>query len=625
MSQQAADVYDNAFYDNNVYGHALSLLSKHRVRSRAGEVHVDLGCGYGRIAEPLTAELGLTYIGVDADEGGLASLRQRGFEAHQLCLGEEEKTFEALRGILDGRTIASMTMLDTLEHLVDGDAVLRVINRLAAQYTALVVISVPNVAHSDIGFKLALGRWDYTEVGLLDHTHRRLFGSEMLGRVFRSTGLYPVDTNDVRSTVSDQHFPADHPALARGSELHSYLAYLREGSGRGADVNQFVWLCAAGRSSVAESFLRPATAPQRPFLSAVMRTQGRRMHTLTEALTALAGQTDTDFEVIVVGHRLALDEQKAVERAIEDCPEWLRAKSRLVLVHSGNRTRPLNEGFAVAAGRYIAILDDDDMPFGHWVETFRALDRESPGRLLRAVAVCQEVGTIAIADQPGLRAFGKMKCNYPERFDFVDHLRENYTPPVSVAFPRGVFHDLGLQFDELLTTTEDWDYILRTAAIVGTTSSPEITGIYRWWPKDENSRTVHPKEEWQRNHFRIFEKLDDIPVMFPRGTTGRIRSLLDVFDQAQQRVSMLAHAEAALAEAEERIARLEEVTAILESTSWLVTSPLRLLARLVEGRPAADYAQIWKYSASQLEELARAMRRSTSWRVSAPLRWLRGG
>lgn len=611
---QAEGLYDNPYYYNNVYGHALALLSRHWPRTSEPRVHLDVGCGYGRIAEPLSAELGVTYVGVDANVGGLQSLRSRGFEAHRLWLAGEEETYLALQRVVGDRQLASISMLDTLEHLADGNAILAAIRRLAVQHAALVVISVPNVTHRDIGFRLAFGRWDYTEEGLLDHTHLRLFGPEMLQRVLQHAGLYAFDQNDIRVAESDQHFPADHPALARGTELHGYLSWLRQGAGGASDVNQFVRICAPGRPGLAAPFLRPGAELQPPFLSVVMRTQGKRPHTMEEALTGLAGQSDDDFEVIVVGHRLEFERQKRVERIIEDSPNWLRAKCRLLLVDDGNRTRPLNEGFAAARGRYIAILDDDDLPFGNWVETFRKLDGQAPGRLLRASVVRQDVTTIEVAGLPGLRAVDSPKRVYPSTFDLFDHLRTNHTPPVSVAFPRGVFHDLRFRFDETLTTTEDWDFIMRTALVAGVVCSPEITAIYRWWPKDESSRTVHSTEEWQRNHRRILEKMDEMPTVFPAGTIGRIRSLLDVCDHCH---CMPEDKDA------ERARRIGDVTAILASTSWQITAPLRLLARAL-GRPAADYSRISSLGAGDLRELAQALRQSTSWRLSAPLRRLRG-
>ncbi len=610
MTQQADHLYDNAFYHDNVYGHALALLRRTRGDAACGRIHLDIGCGYGRIAEPLTAELGLTYVGTDGDERSVDALRTRNFEAHHLWLGEEEATFAAFERIVAGRPLASISMLDTLEHLTDGDATLRAISRLAQRHAALVVISVPNVTHADIGFRLAFGRWDYTEAGLLDHTHMRLFGPEVLDRVLRHAGLYPIESNDVLITKSDQHFPADHPALARGTLLHSMLMGLRTQAGGAATVNQFLRLCAPGRPVQDDAFLRPGgDAAARPLLSVVMRTQGKRLHTLVEALTALAGQTDTDFEVLVVGHRLSLDHQKAVERAIEDSPGWLRNKCRLIRVDDGNRTRPLNEGFAAADGRYIAILDDDDMPFGHWVETFRTLDQKYPGRLLRAATVRQDVVNITIGGLLGLRATGPLQRVYAQSFDLLRHLHENQTPPVSLAFPRGAFHDLGIRFDERLTTTEDWDYLLRVAAVVGVASTPEITSIYRWWPTNESSRTVHSQEEWERNHNAILAKLDAMPLLCPPGTARRVCMLLD-------------EAEARSDPAPERLARLREVQEIFNSTSWRITAPVRLLGRIL-GKPAANPDVIWHIDSTQLVDLAAALRRSTSWRITAPIRRLR--
>ncbi len=636
MSYQPPGTYDNAYASTNVLGHSVELLRRHRTAGPADALHLDVGCGFGHIAEPIAAELGRTYVGVDFDELGLASLRARGFEAHHLVLSGDEATYEALKTIIAGRRLASITMIDTMEHLADGDAVLRAIGRIAAEASALFVLSVPNIAHDDVGFKLALGRFDYTPAGLLDRTHVRLFSADLVDRVLRSSGFYEFDRYDVVMAESDQCFPQTHPALARGTQLHAYLRELRANSNPYAHVNQFVRICAPAAPAQVLTHVEPANDATRPFLSVVVRTQGKRPHTLTEVLTALAGQSDDDFEVLVVGHRLTVERQLIVERIIADCPTWLREKCTLLRVDDGNRTRPLNEGFGAAQGRYIAIMDDDDLPFGHWVETFKTLAEQSPGRLLRAACVRQFVDTVTIQGKPGLRAVDKLDRTFPSDFDYVAHLRMNFTPNHCLAFPRGVFHDLGMRFDETLTTTEDWDYIMRVASVVGTVSSPEITSIYRWWQSSESSRTLHGQDEWQGNYRRILQKMDDRPMLMPRGTTARIRELLDQRDAAAAGQPAPIHAvdaqaaglavqqvlAGALAAEAERVHRLREVVLILESTSWRITRPFRTVAQIL-GRPRVNYDRIWNCGAAELTEIAVSLRRSTSWRLAQPLRMLR--
>ncbi|HJS87638.1 MAG TPA: methyltransferase domain-containing protein [Acetobacteraceae bacterium] len=625
---QRPDLYDNAYAYDNVYGHAVALLVRHRPQRLDG-IHLDVGCGFGRIAEAIRDELGLSYVGCDAEEAGLASLRARGFEARTVQLSGEAATGAALREIVGKRRLASISILDTLEHLDDPAATCRALRSLAHEHDAFVLISVPNVAHRDVGFRLAFGRWDYTESGLLDHTHRTLFSDAVLRRMLAHCGLHIVDENDKQLVRSDQHFPPEHPALARGTLLHSLLQDLRQGADRFGETNQFVRLCLPGPPEAAPAFIGSASEADRPFLSIITRTQGTRPHSLAEVFTALAGQTDTDFEVLVIGHKLTLERQLLVERVIEDNPAWLRSKTRLVRVETGNRTHPINVGFAEARGSYIAVLDDDDLPFADWVETFAKLADASPGALLRAVAVRQNVEHVNVGKQPGIRATGKLERVFPPKFDFLEHLRINRSPNMSVAFPRGVFHDLRIAFDESLTTTEDWDYIMRAAGLVGVASDPGITAIYRWWVDADSSRTEHDQQEWHRNYYRIQQKMDLALPLFPPGTTARVRHLLDVQDQHIElvpRYEALNAREKALAEERmlliERLDALRIVSLIYNSISWKITAPIRWLGRLL-GRPASDPDMIWHLSTPELRELAARLRASSSWRLTRALRGAR--
>lgn len=514
-------LYDFGFYVGSVYDHALNLLAAHGTDQSPQGLHLDIGCGFGRMAEPLTQRLGRAYIGLDGAGAGLASLRERGFEAHNLILEDEERTFARLNAVVGERRVASITFLDVIEHLVDGPATLRAIARLAAEHGALVVVSTPNVAHADIGFKLAFGRWDYTDHGLLDRTHVHLYDERLFTASLKQAGLIPIAALDVVRVVSDQAFPADHPALATGTLLNERLSELRQSADPWAATFEFVRICVPGPRLNAITYV-VEREPARPFLSVVIRTQGKRLHTLSETLLCLTGQTDDDFEVILLGHRVQLELRRKVERAIEDMPEWMRQRSRLIWVETGNRTEPLNVGFEQARGRYIAILDDDDIPMAHWVEEFRKLAELAPGRILRSAVVRQDVDNVEIEGSPGLRAEGPLEQTYPSEFDLLRHLYENHSPPVGLAFPRGAFHDLGIRFDDALTTVEDWDYLMRVAAVTGVVSNPEITSVYRWWPRAASSRTLHSQEEWLHNRRRVLKKLDDSIFLLPKGMASTL-------------------------------------------------------------------------------------------------------
>jgi len=607
-----ASSYDNAYYHDNVYGHALAILARHSTDGK-GKIHLDIGCGFGRIAEPLSTVLGVEYVGVDAGQRGVDSLRQRGFEAHVLTLSSEDETLQLLERVVANRPVHSISFLDTLEHLADGDgdATLRAIGRLARKHAAFVVISTPNVAHRDVGRKLALGHWTYTSAGLLDHTHLRLFDNQTFVRSLRQAGLYTIDTNNVTTVFSDQHFPATHPAIVSGSLLASFLAGLREQADPFGTINQFVHLVVPGLQTQDQSYVVKREV-SRPLLSVLIRTQGKRIHTLEEALLCLAGQSSDDFEVLIIGHKLTLENQLRVERSIEDTPEWLRSKIQLIKVDDGNRTRPLNAGLIAASGQYLSILDDDDVPMAHWVETFGRLHGDSPGQVLRAVSVRQNVCNVAIGDFAGLRAEGTLEYFYPPTFQVLDHLYENWSPPTSLAFPRGLFDELGMRFDESLTTTEDWDFLMRAAGIVGVASVDEITSIYRWWVKDESSRTVHPQSEWTSNRQAILKKMDGNPFLLPKGAAAQIRQLIEI---RNGRPGLVADSRGSSPEAS---SLRDKLLRHLLSSSWKVTAPLRLAGRLL-GQPKIKF-DFDEYDPAALRAMIDRVRRSMSWKLTRPLR-----
>jgi SAM-dependent methyltransferase len=77
---------------------------------------------------------------------------------------------------------------DVLEHLVDPWRVLREAAGLLTE-GGCVVASIPNVQNWDVVWRLARGRWDYRERGILDVGHLRFFTLRSIRGLFEQGGL----------------------------------------------------------------------------------------------------------------------------------------------------------------------------------------------------------------------------------------------------------------------------------------------------------------------------------------------------------------------------------------------------------------------------------------------------
>jgi hypothetical protein len=360
----------------------------------------------------------------------------------------------------------------------------------------------------------------------------------------------------------------DVPAEA-GSSLHAFLARVREHVRRAGQIHDVDDQRGAVDGSV------------RPFLTVVLRTQGRRPAGLRDALLCLQAQSDPDFEVVVVLHHPADPERADVAAALDDLPARFGSRVRVVEVAGGGRARPLNTAFAVARGHYVSFLDDDDLVLGHWMETFAETARKSPGQMLRAVCTQQAVVEIPWADDHrGIAAAGPLVHRYSSNFDLVEHLAHNRTPFMAYAFPRSVFHDLGLRFDETLDICEDWDFELRAALLVGVAWSDAVTCVYRRWVGGDSSYTRHTAQEWRATERLILARLDAEPHLFPAGTITRLREVADL--------PLILSTHDAAGE-EERIARIADLESTVEqvytSRSWKLTRPLRAATALFGRRP----------------------------------------
>lgn len=296
------------------------------------------------------------------------------------------------------------------------------------------------------------------------------------------------------------------------------------------------------------------TEPGEVLLSVVMRTQVLRPEALRDALLCLAGQSDGRFELLLVVHD---GDSEEARRILDDQPEWLKSRARVLTASGGTRSRPLNVGISAASGSLIAFLDDDDLVFAHWVESFLDAAVRYPRRLLRASAGVQHVtATMWAGGVEGHSNESRLSTPYPEMFDMADHLRVNMTPFMAFAFPHRFFTVFG-GADESLEVCEDWDLVLRAARVLGVGDVPALTAIYRRWTSGRDSYSAHDQTVWDRDMARVRDKLDALPLILPPGAASDLAGF-----------SALRGVEA-------------ELAAVYDSGSWRVTAPLRLGKRLV--------------------------------------------
>ena len=179
----------NAIYDlaadqavlndlNHPIGLALSWVGRDRNV-------LELGCATGYTTRLLTQHLNCTVTGVEYV--AQAAERARPY-CQQLVIGDVETT-----EVLDQLTGPYDVILagDILEHLRFPERVLRRL-KSTLRPGGCWVISVPNIAHWSVRKELLMGRFNFTERGIMDATHLRWFTRRTLVDLLQKAG-YQVE------------------------------------------------------------------------------------------------------------------------------------------------------------------------------------------------------------------------------------------------------------------------------------------------------------------------------------------------------------------------------------------------------------------------------------------------
>lgn len=253
-----------------------------------------------------------------------------------------------------------------------------------------------------------------------------------------------------------------------------------------------------------------------PTLTLVTRTQGKRYEAFEEVLLCLASQTCHDFEFIIIPHNAEEDKVKTITDMVNELPKWLRDQTKICPLNEGNRSRPLNYGMKIAKGLYVAFLDDDDLVMEDYIESFVESIKKEYGKVMHGYVVPQDWSSNDDGKNHALlRAEAEPLDIYCRPFSIENEMTLNFCPFMGQAFPVYAFRELGIEFDESLDTTEDWDYLMKTAAICGVYNIKKVIAVYRIWKNSETSHTEHSKKIWDDNYKKLVQRYKELEIVYP--------------------------------------------------------------------------------------------------------------
>ncbi len=151
------------YYGNSRHDLLALLPDNHQIKKS-----LDVGCGLGGTSRLLKSEFGVDYtVGVEQEQDIAERARKN---VDKIVVGSIEDEQLPIHDIKYNLII----LADVLEHLYDPWACL---GRCVAMTNkdGLILISVPNIQNWKVLLKLMVGRWTYTDSGIMDRTHIRFF------------------------------------------------------------------------------------------------------------------------------------------------------------------------------------------------------------------------------------------------------------------------------------------------------------------------------------------------------------------------------------------------------------------------------------------------------------------
>ncbi len=197
-------------------------------------------------------------------------------------------------------------------------------------------------------------------------------------------------------------------------------------------------------------------------LFSIILTTYNRADLLKDALASVGSQTLRDFEAILVN-----DNGEPVEQLLATCD------FPVTYIRQGRNqglSAARNAGLALARGRYIVYLDDDDIYLPNHLAVLAEAFEQNPGSVIYTGV---EYVNERLEDGQRIE-LGRGQPFKHEVFDRDRLFVQNYIPVNTWAHPRAMLATVG-EFDTDLAAFEDWDMLLRLATRYPFVHVPTVT------------------------------------------------------------------------------------------------------------------------------------------------------
>ncbi len=185
-----------AAYPSNPIGHLDHNHSHSKIVQRIPRYAqvLELGCSTGAMSRLMKEHCQAHVFGVEKDA-------QAAWQAQRYCdyVFTEDLDDPNSLDALQFEKFDVITLVDVLEHLQHPQALLERLHPLMMD-ESVILLSVPNVAHTSVRLELLTGDFRYEEAGILDSTHLKFFTLNSLKALIERSGFV---INEVDYTYHD--------------------------------------------------------------------------------------------------------------------------------------------------------------------------------------------------------------------------------------------------------------------------------------------------------------------------------------------------------------------------------------------------------------------------------------